>query len=173
MKVVLWMAMSFNGIIAGEDGNEDFLSHENWLEFVKAVQQRGCLIWGRKTYEAVKAWDKSYLEPFQGILKIILSGNNNLKLEDGFTLAHSPREALEIVKKNGFDEVILTGGSTNNTSLAKSGLIDEVIIDVESVILGKGIQLFKPEDFILKLKYVNHKVISDSIIQFHYLVEKK
>ena len=33
MKVILYMAMSLNGYIARENGDEDFLSHENWNTF--------------------------------------------------------------------------------------------------------------------------------------------
>jgi dihydrofolate reductase len=53
MKVILTMAVSANGIIATKDGSEDFLSHDNWIQFVKLANKIGCFIWGRKTYEAV------------------------------------------------------------------------------------------------------------------------
>ena len=40
--------------------------------------------------------------------------------------------------------VVVTGGSKMNSSFAKSGLIDEVILNVEPVIIGEGIPLFDP-----------------------------
>ena len=54
MKTTLFMAMSLNGIIAKEDGNEDFLSHKNWETFSELVNTFGNFVVGRKTHEAVK-----------------------------------------------------------------------------------------------------------------------
>lgn len=166
------MAISLNGIIATNDYKEEFLSHENWNEFVTAVQKRGCLIWGRKTYELVKEWPESYLKPFEKITKIIISSDNKFKLDDGFTLANSPEQAIEILKEKGFEEVILTGGSTNNSAFAEKNMIDEIILNIEGVVIGNGIPLFKPSDFQLKLKLLSTSKISNNIIQVHYKVER-
>lgn len=164
------MAISLNGIIAGEDGNEDFLSHDNWIEFSAFSNKIGCLIWGRKTYQSVITWDKSYLDVMANVKKVILSHDTSLKLKEGFQLATSPQEALEILRKDGFKEAILTGGSTNNSTFAKAGLINEVIVDVEPAIVGKGISLFKPEDFLLRLELLNTKQLKSGILQLHYKV---
>lgn len=172
MKVTLFMAISLNGIIATSDNQEEFLSHANWDEFVKVVQKRGCLIWGRKTYELVRKWDKAYLEPFKNIIKVIISHDKNLKLDPGFILVDSPQSALKFLHEKGFKEVILTGGSTNNSAFAKLNLIDEIILNIEGVIVGKGISLFNPEEFELKLKLKTVKKITDNIIQVNYLVKK-
>lgn len=172
MKVTLWMAMSINGIIADTNGGEDFLSHNNWLEFVESVQKVGCLIWGRKTYELVKKWSKSYLDPLTNISKVILTHDQNIKLDKGFIIASSPKEALEILRKKGFNEIILTGGSTNNASFAKLNLIDELNLHVEPVVLGKGIPLFHPDVFELKLELLEMKKSRGKTLELHFKVIK-
>ena len=172
MKVTLWMAISLNGIVATPDYKEDFLSHENWNEFVSAVQKRGCLIWGRKTYELVRDWPESYLKPFKDITKIVISSDDSLRLDEGFTLAKSPEQAIEKLTEKGFTEAILTGGSTNNLSFAEKNLIDEIILNIEGVIIGNGIPLFKASDFQLKLELLSTTKISKNIIQVHYRVQK-
>lgn len=166
------MAISLNGVIATSENKEDFLSNDNWNEFVNAVEQTKCLIWGRKTYELVRNWDKKYLDSLSGFTKVIISRDPNLRLDDGFTLAASPEEAIKILSEKGFTEAILTGGSKNNTSFAKLGLIDEIIVDVEGVVVGKGIPLFDPEDFVIKLEFIDSKKISPNIVQLHYRVIK-
>lgn len=166
------MAISLNGIIATPDYKEDFLSHENWNEFVSAVQKRGCLIWGRKTYELVREWPESYLKPLENITKIIISSDDNLKLDDGFILASSPEQAIEKLTEKGFTEAILTGGSSNNSSFAEKNMIDEIILNIEGVIIGNGIPLFKPSDFQLQLKLISTTKVSDNIIQVCYKVIK-
>lgn len=140
------MAISANGIIATKTGSEDFLSEDSWIQFVKLASKVGCLIWGRKTYDAVVKWEGNYLHDLKDVKKIIVS-RERIKLKEGFTLADSPEQALAILNEAGFQEAIITGGSTLNSQFAKRGLIDEVILDINAVILGTGIPVFAPEDF--------------------------
>ncbi len=171
MKIILTMAISANGIIASETGSEDFLSHTNWIQFVKLAKRVGCFMWGRKTYEAVSKWEGDYLKDLESVKKIIIS-RSNIDVEEGFELAHSPEEALEILEKNGFKEAIITGGATINSEFAKRGFIDEVIFDVNPSILGNGIPVFQPEDFELKLELIDAEKISDGIVELRYKVKK-
>ena len=127
---------------------------------------------GRKTYEAVKKWDESYLKSLEEVRKVILSSDPSYKLDQGFVLANGPTDALKKLQNEGFKETILTGGASNNGSFASSGLIDEVIINIDSVILGKGIPLFAPSDFEYKLKLLEVKKLSEQTIQLHYKVLK-
>lgn len=171
MKVTLFMAQSLNGIIARENYSEDFLSDENWITFIDLLKEKGCLIWGRKTYEIVKVPD-NYQEDFGGIRKVIVTGNETIQLKEGFISANSPKAALDLLKKEGFVDVILSGGSALNSSYAKEGLIDEVILNIEPVIIGRGIPIFKTEDFDLNLSLINSKKVFENIIQLHYQVLK-
>lgn len=166
------MAMSLNGIIAREDGREDFLSDTGWKELVRLSTHAGCLIWGRTTYEAVRKWDPKYLQPMKDLVKVILANQSNPVLDPGFVPASSPQQALVSLSNKGFTQVILTGGSTTNSSFAKLDLIDEVMINIEPVIIGQGIPLFKPTEFIQKLELFEVKNLSPQTIQLHYRVKK-
>jgi len=171
MKVILTMAISANGIIATKTGSEDFLSHDNWLRFVKLAKKVGCFIWGRKTYEAVIKWEGDYLKELEGVKKLIIS-RSRLKLINGFESANSPEEALSKLAESGFKEVIITGGSTINSSFAKAGLIDEVIFDVNPSILGEGIPVFTPDNFELSMDLVGVEKIGNNLVEIHYKVKK-
>jgi dihydrofolate reductase len=166
------MAMSLNGIIAGDDGNEDFLSNVSWPELVRLTARTRCLIWGRKTYEAVRKWNPKYLKVLEKVDKVILSRQSELQLDTGFRLAISPTQALEMLTDKGYSEVILTGGSTNNSSFAKKRLIDEVIVDVEPIIEGSGVPLFLKQDFELKMRLLEIRKLNDNVLQLHYNVTK-
>lgn len=170
MKVVLFMAVSLNGMIAREDNSEDFLSEANWKTLVGLTKKTGCLVWGRKTYELVKKWDKSYLKNLAGVKKIIVSSDKGYRVEEGLGIASSPEEALGMLAKAGFREVVLTGGSKLNTSFAKASLINEVVLNMEAVIIGKGIPIFYPEEFELDLDLRDMKKISKRLIQMKYKV---
>ena len=166
------MAMSINGFIAREDRREDFLSQVGWVELARLSKKAGALIWGRKTYEAVKKWDKGYLEDLKSVRKIILSSNPDFQLDGGFFLASGPKDALQKLEKEGFSETILTGGASNNSSFAKEDLIDEVILNMDPVLVGKGILLFAPSDLEYRLRLLGVKKLSGQTIQLHYKVIK-
>src|SRR4030067_2450336 len=162
------MAMSLNGIIARENNEEDFSSHDSWEDWLKWVRKSGCVIWGRKTHEVVKGWDKQYLEDLKGVKVVVVSADKNYKVGEEFELASSPEEALGKLEKDGFETVVLTGGATLNSSFAKAGLVDEIVLNVEPVIVGKGIPLFSPDVFDLKLKLLESKKLNGDIVQLRY-----
>ncbi len=172
MKVTLSMAMSVNGIIADKNGSEDFLSHDNWIAFVKLANKIGSNIWGRKTYEAVKKWEGDYLKELKSVKKIIISTDSTLALDPEFTLATSPQDALSKLEAKGKQEALVTGGPTINSEFIKAGLVDEMILTVEPKLMGQGIPLFSPSDFELKLKLINIENLTPNHIALRYKVMK-
>lgn len=172
MKVILWMGMSLNGIIARENNREDFISHDCWLAWLEALRENGSLLFGRKTFEIVKSWDKQYIGDLRGIRVMIISTNPHYTVNEGFELASSPQEAINKLEKYSLGGVVLTGGSTLNSSFAKLNLIDEVILNIEPVIIGKGIPVFNPDTFDLKLELIKMKQSKGNTIQLKYRVIK-
>ncbi|MBI2670593.1 dihydrofolate reductase family protein [Candidatus Woesearchaeota archaeon] len=165
------MAMSVNGYIARTSGEEDFLSDKNWFIFSKIAKEIGCLIVGRKTYEVVSSW-KGYNFDDIKAKKIIISKNNNFKVNKSYLIASSPTDSINKAKSLGFKKVLVSGGSRVNTSFIKEGLINEIILNVEPIILGNGIKLFAEGNFITKLKLLDIKKVSNNITQLHYKVKK-
>ncbi len=172
MKVILWMGMSLNSMIARDNSEEDFISHDTWLEWLKWIKQSGCLVWGRKTHQIVKTWPKEYFNDIKNVKKIIVSSDLKYDAGDGFSAASSPQQAIEMLSDEGFSSLVLTGGSKLNSSFAQQGLIDEVILNVEPVIIGKGIPLFSSQIFDLKLSFTGMTKLTDDLIQLKYKVQK-
>lgn len=164
--------MSLNGFIARENNEEDFISHDCWLAWLEALRENGCMIFGRKTYQIVKGWDKQYIEDLKGTKVIVVSANPDYIVGEGFDMAQSPQTALDKLEKSGFKSTVLTGGSTLNSSFAKLDLIDEVILNVEPVIIGRGIPVFNPDVFDLKLELVEMNQSKGKTIQLRYRVIK-
>ena len=165
------MAISLNGYIAQENGDEDFLSHENWEKFCSLARECKNFVVGRKTYETVKNWNEGFgFDNLKGVEKIIISENKNYKLDESYTLAFSPEDALS--KLNKFDSVLVTGGSTINTAFIKSNLIDEIILNIEPAILGKGIPLFAQDDFEKRLELISSEQSESGILTLKYKIKK-
>lgn len=171
MKVTLFMAISLNGVIARENNEEDFLSHANWITFVELVNKTGCMIWGRRTHEVVRTWEKEYWDEIKNVKKIIISSDKNLYLEETCVQASSPKDALKKLSDDRFESVILSGGSTLNNSFLKEDLINEIILNIEPVVIGKGIPVFKLDGFKdAKLEFLEMQKLEEGIVQLKYKV---
>ena len=167
------MAISANGIIATETGGEEFLSHENWEKFCELAKEFGNFVVGRKTYEAVKKWDDGYnFDDLVDIEKVIISKDKNFKLDKGYILANSPQDALAKLSEKGFEKVLIAGGANVNSAFVKANLLDEIILNVEPVVVGKGIPVFAPENFELKLKLISSEKSASGILTLGYNVLK-
>ncbi len=173
MTTLLFMAASVNGMTATLENNEDFLSNYNWKTLCRLARDYGCFIWGRKTYEIVQGWGIKYrTDEIENARKIVLSKNPEYQVKEGYTLVNSPRQALAKLEQEGFTKVIISGGSHVNSSFAKEGLIDEIMLNFDPVILGQGIPLFAPNDFLLNTKLVSVERYEDSGVTLRYLVVK-
>lgn len=171
MKTILFAAVSVNGMIADERGEEDFLSEENWAAFAALAGECGNVIWGRKAYEQVRSWGGRYLEDMRGIAKIIVS-EKGLVFLDGFDLASSPQEALAKLKGKGFEQALVAGGSRLNASFAREGLLNEIVLDMSPAVIGRGVPVFAPENFQFKLALLDTTPIAGGIVRQRYKVLK-
>lgn len=164
------MAVSANGFVARKDGNEDFLPHEGWLQMLKFAKKYGHIIWGRKTYESVQSWGGDFMKDIEDMPIIIVSGSEKRSCAKNVIACSSPAEAMKVVERMGYKKAFLSGGPTLNTSFAKAGLIDEIILNYNPTILADGIKLFSESDFELKLKLEEVKRQSSGIVQMRYSV---
>lgn len=171
MKVTLFMAISVNGMITRNNGSEDFLSNKNWNSFCKIAKKTKNIIVGRKTYEAVTNWNEDFnFDDLTKVTKVVVSKKKKKTIK-GYNFVSSPKEALKLLKKKGFKDVLITGGSKLNSSFAKRGLINEIVLNIEPAVIGKGIPLFSKEKFDLKLKVIKIKKLENNLIQIHFTVK--
>jgi len=168
MKIILYMAITPNGMIATKDDNTSWISRAESDSYSSVVRNAGNLIVGRRTYNIL-----SKQPEFSGLLKevkivVVAQKNAPVLIDPGHSVVSSPKEALRLLK--GFKEVIVAGGGILDSSFLAEDLVDEIYLDVEPVILGKGIGLFSECDFRTGLELVGTKKISDNEIQLHYKV---
>lgn len=77
-----------------------------------------------------------------------------------------------MLEEKGFSETFLAGGGNVNSSFIKDGLIDEIYLDVEPIVFGKGIKLFSEEDFEYELELLEVNKLNENTVQLHYKVKK-
>ena len=168
MKVILYMAISANGIIAKSDDDTSWISKEEWDSYSLAVRTAGCLIVGRRTYHILTKQPE--FAEFKDIKLVTVSQEDFTTLATNHFVAHSPKEALDFLKD--YKEIIVAGGGILNASFLAEKLVDEIFLDIEPIVFGKGIPIFKDKDFEQKLKFIGQKKITNNEIQLHYEVKK-
>ena len=172
MKVTLYMAMTANGMIAKADDDTSWVSATEWKSFSRAINRAGNMIIGRRTFEIMeKGGQFAVLEKVKVMVTThrtgLRSSNPNVTFTD-----RSPRDILTFLRKQGFKEALVAGGGKLNSSFIKEGLINEIYLDIEPIVLGKGIRLFNEADFESKLKLLGTKELSSNEMQLHYKVLK-
>lgn len=166
MKVILYMAITANGMIAKENDDTSWVTETEWKSYSAAVCLAGCLIVGRRTYYILTKQPE--FAEFKDVKLVAVSKEDFETLAQNHFVAHSPKEALEILKD--FKEIVVAGGGILNASFLSENLVDEIYLDVEPIVFGKGIRLFAESDFETKLKLLEVKKLSPNEIQLHYKV---
>lgn len=163
------MAISVNGYIATEDHNTDWVSDTDWKHFSDFVNNSDAVIMGRKTFET--SGDDF---PYGNCLNIVLTNQKRLhkKADNILFTDKTPEEVVEYLKSKGVKKVLIIGGGITNSSFLEENLIDEVILSVHPLILGKGIKVFDEVCRKASLKLIGIKELKEDLVQLHYKVKK-
>lgn len=171
MRVTLFESMSVNGMMGRPGGSGDFFSTYCWTAFVEVAKQTGAMIWGRVTHDAFRGMPGAS-EQLAGLNGVVLTKRRDYAPGHGWQVAGSPREALEVLSRAKCGEALVAGGQTVNTAFLREGLLDELILLVESVVIGRGMPLFAASDADLRLKLVDVTRATDTVVRLHFGVLK-
>ena len=165
ITVRVYIATSLDGCIAKEDGSVDWLpqtsesSYDAFYKYVDAV------IMGKTTYDQVLTFGEYPYKDKKSFVFTKTSENNN----DYVTFLSD----VEKFVKDGFPgagkNVWIVGGSKIIESFLKQGAVDEIILNVVPVILGRGITLFQNSDDKIKLELVKTEKFGQ-LVNLHYKV---
>ncbi len=181
--ITIEMACSINGIIAGEYGNEDFLSERGWEIMLEFLKEYDVLIWGRKTWDNILSWGDEYINDLKDINIIVLGHQNNdqeksLKKECenkilNLNYCSSIEECLRLCDNLEYDKLFISGGASVNTAFMKENIVDKIILNYNPVVLNQGIPLFNENSF-FENKLQLEKIVKEKedIVQIHYKVIK-
>ena len=166
MNVILYMAMTANGFIAKKDDDTSWISREEWDSYSLAVRTAGCLIVGHRTYDILTKQPE--FSELKNVKLVVVSEKKFETLAPNHFVVSSPKGALKLFKDD--DEVVVAGGGMLNASFLTENLVDEIYLDIEPIIFGEGIPIFRDKNFEHKLELIGQKKITDNEIQLHYKV---
>ena len=152
-KIVLFIATSLDGYIATEDDSLEWLfkvegdGDNGYSDFYDTVDT---VIMGRRTYDWLLEQELESF-PYEGkecyvFSRTVSQDNENVKFFSGDVVDFTN----QLKNKEGKNIWVMGGGDLIHSFINKK-LVDELIITVSPVLIGKGIPLFKEVDFELEL----------------------
>ncbi|MCK4945584.1 MAG: dihydrofolate reductase [Alphaproteobacteria bacterium] len=169
MKTTLMMAITINGMVAGSNDSTPW-SNEEFANFEDCIAQHGNIIIGRRTFNLMASDDN--FDKLAMCNKVIVVSSTHLPSTSGCTQTPSPKDALDILKQEGFDAAMIGGGTQLNSSFLQEGLVDEIIIDIEPYLFGNGIPLLSQIEGEFKLKLLSQKMLNQNSISLRYRIVK-
>lgn len=166
-------AISLNGMIARENGDEDWLPSEGWQEFVEDVKKYGNFIMGRETYELVtKLYPNYNFDNIEATYKIIMTSQPDYQTPNGYITISSPEKAKAFLEEKNIKVGLLIGGGKLNSSFYSKSLVDETWITVNPIILGKGRSFIGNLNFETQLKLIDVVCLNKDRVRLRYAVVK-
>jgi dihydrofolate reductase len=172
MKVILYAAITVNGMIAKKDGNSNWPSPEDFASFNAICRQSGCPIMGRRTFDIFNTLPFTEWPNTDGLHIVVTSSDSLSTSHPNIRLVKSPKQAIVLAQKLHKDLVVVTGGGQTFGSFLKENLIDEIFIDIEPLAFGEGIPFLSAGDFETKFDLIETKLLSSQTIQLHYCIKK-
>jgi dihydrofolate reductase len=173
MKATISIAASMNGYIATDSGEEDFLSDDNWEISVEIFKEYKNVIWGRKAYETVLSWGEKYIRDLDEIKIIVLSKSDYKPNRSNVHFCKTPQEVLSFLEENNIEKALISGGTEIYTSFLNSGLVDDIIVNFNSVIVPSGKTFFSKDITQVQLDLVDITKVTKDIFQVRYKVIKE
>jgi dihydrofolate reductase len=169
-KIILYIATSLDGYIAKEDGNIDWLFHDEDYGYSKFLSTIDTIIFGRKTYEQVLTFGEWPYSEF----KTLVFTHQNLKQKNNVKfISGSITQAITKIKKQSTKNIWLVGGGNIITEFAKIKLIDEYRLFIHPIFLGAGIPIMQQTININHLKFTKTKSYKSGLIELHLEQETK
>ena len=145
MKIIAITVTSLDGrFTKGSEKNiYQWSSKEDFEHFKEVVNKHNLLVMGSGTFEPVKDIKEVGLKPEKERLRIIMTRNPERYKE--FVVPgqmeftnESPRELVTRLEKQGYQQMLLVGGSRLSGSFLQEGLINELLITIEPKLFGNG-----------------------------------
>jgi dihydrofolate reductase len=169
-KVILYIAMSLDGYIARENGDISWLSlveekgeDYGYSKFINSIDT---VIMGRKTYEKVISFGIEF--PHKNKKCYVISRTKNGTDDNVEYYSGNIEKLITYLKNKEGNDIFVDGGAEVINELIKINLIDEYVISILPIFLGKGIRLFKdgrPEQM---LKLLESTKFSTGLVQLRY-----
>jgi dihydrofolate reductase len=179
-KLFVFNMVTLDGFFEGP--NQDISWHNVDAEFNEFAAEQldtiGVIVFGRVTYLGMASYwptplaieeDPVIAAKMNGVSKIVISHTldkadwNNTRL-----IKDNVAEEITRLKQQPGKDLAIFGSANLTASLMQMGLIDELRIMVNPVVLGKGTPLFQDVSQPLKLKLIKMRTFNSGNVLLYY-----
>jgi dihydrofolate reductase len=169
-KVIVYIAASVDGYIAGPNGDMSFLDvvlaegeDYGYFDFINSVDT---VVQGRKTYD----WVMEQVPEFahEGKETYIMTRTERPRKGNVRFYTGDLGELVSNLKNGAGKNIFVDGGAEIVHQLLMKGLVDELIVSFIPVLLGGGVRLFQEGLPQQNLKLLSSKEFEKGLVQLHY-----
>jgi dihydrofolate reductase len=175
-KITLYIASSLDSFIADENGRIDWLFSDADYGYAKFYNSIDTILVGRKTYEQSLTFEEY---PYKGKKVYVFTRNakeqKKKKKKTTSDVEYVDKDIPEFVRRliqQPFSnrDVWLLGGGEILSLFLNAELVDEIILSIHPIILGKGIPLFNNIKKSVKLRLLESIPFESGLVQLHYCI---
>ncbi len=164
--MILFIASSLDGFIAGPRGEIDWLFHDADYGYTEFMASLDAVVMGRKTWEQANTFEAV---PFAG--KRVFVFSRTLPPSSDERIHHVQGEVEAVVaaiRQNLRRDLWLVGGGELIRQFISHRLIDEFRLFVHPIILGQGIPLFLHHPERTNLTFEGSQSFSSGLVELRY-----
>jgi dihydrofolate reductase len=165
-KVVLFIACSLDGYIAGIDDDTGWLFNDDDYGYKEFLSSVDTVLMGRRTYDmALRMGPFPYPDKDCYVFsRSLMGGDENVEFVN-----QPVSEFVKTLREKEGTDIWLVGGSELIDPFMKDHLIDEFIISIHPILLGEGIPMFRSGFPRQTLSLEGTATFPSGLIQVHYL----
>lgn len=171
-KVILNLAVSLDGCIADKNGDFDWIVGQGdseadtikQFDFSDFAGECDVIVMGKKSYDDCGI---KHIDQYQNKQFLIATSQKCRDLENVRFIKGDIVRTVSALKAESGKNIWLFGGALLVRDFIKADIIDEYIIGIVPVILGKGRKLFFDEYPFLRLRLIDC-TIQDGIVLLRY-----
>jgi dihydrofolate reductase len=183
-NLTLFMHISLDGFAAGVNGQMDWIHVDDEIfdDGAKEIYAKDIALYGRKTYQLMESYwptaadqpnatkhDIEHAKWYKHVKKVVLS--KTLKEENLINtqvISENLVGQINKLKQSTEKEILIFGSPTAGHSLMAANLIDDYWFNINPVLLGNGIPVFKDIKTTTHLSLITRKVFSSGVVYLHY-----
>jgi dihydrofolate reductase len=178
------MHISLDGFASGINGQMDWVHVDDEIfdDGAERIYATDIALYGRKTYQLMESYwptaadqpnstkhDIEHAKWYKQVKKVVLSktmkGENLINTQ---VISENLVEEINKLKQSTEKEILIFGSPTAGHSLMAENLIDDYWFNINPVLLGNGIPVFKDIMTKTRLSVITSKVFSSGVVGLHY-----
>jgi dihydrofolate reductase len=174
-KLITWNMLSLDGFFEGPNKELDWFVFDEQLEkyILDSQMEVGALLFGRVTYQGMQEYwttaEGQIAEFMNSVPKVVFSRTlDRAEWHNSRLVKANVPEEVSMLKQQTDRDIFVFGSADFTATLLEHGLVDELRIGLNPVLLGSGTPFFKGSSRQQKLKLLKCRALGSGLVLLHY-----